>query len=60
MSQTKNHGYAFQMEMLVRGWMMKKKIEEEPIIFVDRIYGKSKLGASQVFIFLKTTGQLFL
>ena len=37
-------GYAFQMEMLIRAWKANKKIEEEPIVFVDRLYGKSKLG----------------
>ena len=29
------------------------KIEEIPIIFVDRIFGESKLGANEITIYLK-------
>ena len=32
------------MEILIRAWKNKMKIIEQPIIFVDRLYGKSKLG----------------
>ena len=43
-SMVKTKGYSFQMEILIRAWRSGKKIEEQPIVFVDRIYGKSKLG----------------
>jgi dolichol-phosphate mannosyltransferase len=39
-------GYAFQIEMKFRAYLQKYKIEEVPIIFTDRIRGKSKMSAS--------------
>ena len=39
-------GYAFQIEMKFRAHLQKYKIEEVPIIFTDRIRGKSKMSAS--------------
>lgn len=53
-------GYSFQMEILIRAWRSNKKIKEEPIVFVDRIYGKSKLGPNEIFLYLKGMGQIFL
>ena len=32
------------MEILIKAWKSNRKIVEQPIIFVDRMYGKSKLG----------------
>lgn len=48
------------MEILIRAWRSNKKIKEEPIVFVDRIYGKSKLGPNEIFLYLKGMGQIFL
>ena len=39
-------GYAFQIEMKFRAHLQKYRIEEVPIIFTDRIRGKSKMSAS--------------
>ena len=42
----KFNGYAFQIEMKFRLFLKRLKIEEIPIIFTDRKYGKSKLNSS--------------
>mmetsp|Transcript_21993 Transcript_21993/g.28992 ORF Transcript_21993/g.28992 Transcript_21993/m.28992 type:complete len:238 (+) Transcript_21993:148-861(+) len=52
-------GYAFQMEILVHAKKENMKIGEVPITFVDRIYGESKLGASEIVLYLKGLLQLF-
>lgn len=39
-------GYAFQIEMKFRAHLQKYRIEEVPIVFTDRIRGKSKMSAS--------------
>jgi dolichol-phosphate mannosyltransferase len=46
-------GYAFQMEIIVRAKYSGYRIEEVPIVFVDRFYGQSKLGKSEIVGFLK-------
>jgi dolichol-phosphate mannosyltransferase len=46
MGSVTTKGYAFQMEILIRAWKMGKNIVEQPIVFVDRLFGKSKLGAN--------------
>jgi len=51
-------GYVFQMEMLVRANKLNYSIGEVPISFVDRVYGESKLGGSEIFQFLQ--GLLYL
>ncbi|VDI36458.1 dolichol-phosphate mannosyltransferase subunit 1-like isoform X1 [Mytilus galloprovincialis] len=51
-------GYVFQMEMIVRATQFGCSIGEVPISFVDRVYGTSKLGGSEIFYFLK--GLLYL
>ena len=53
-------GYAFQMEILVRAHKAGMKIGEVPIVFVDRIYGESKLGANEIIMYLKGLINLFL
>lgn len=53
-------GYSFQMEILFRAWKQDKIIIEQPIVFVDRIYGKSKLGPNEVYLYLKGVGKLFI
>jgi len=53
-------GYAFQMEILVRAKAMQMAVGEIPIVFVDRIYGLSKLGANEILLYLKGLIQLFL
>ena len=38
-------GYAFQIEMKFKAYLKKFKIVEVPVIFTDRIRGKSKLSS---------------
>lgn len=59
MQKTTTKGYAFQMEILVRAKRMGLKIEEVPIVFVDRLFGKSKLGKNEIVIYLKGVAELF-
>lgn len=46
-------GYVFQMEMIIRARQLGYTIGEVPITFVDRIYGQSKLGGSEIIQFAK-------
>jgi len=59
LSSSSSKGYAFQMEMLVRANHHRLRVAEVPITFVDRIYGKSKLGPNEVFLYLKGLIKLF-
>jgi len=40
----KSNGYAFQIEMNFKAWKKGFKVKEIPIIFVDRVKGKSKMS----------------
>ena len=44
LDQVNSNGYAFQIEMNFIAWKKGFKITEIPIIFVDRIKGKSKMS----------------
>ena len=37
-------GYAFQIELTYKAWRKGFRVKEIPIIFVDRVYGQSKLS----------------
>ncbi|XP_073823504.1 dolichyl-phosphate mannosyltransferase subunit 1 [Musca autumnalis] len=52
-------GYVFQMEMLVRARQFNYRIGEVPITFVDRVYGESKLGGTEIIQFAKNLLYLF-
>lgn len=52
-------GYVFQMEMMVRARQLNYTIGEVPITFVDRVYGESKLGGSEIIQFVKALLYLF-
>ncbi|XP_071447962.1 dolichol-phosphate mannosyltransferase subunit 1 [Hetaerina americana] len=52
-------GYVFQMEMIIRARQFDFSIGEVPISFVDRVYGESKLGGSEIFQFVKALLYLF-
>ena len=58
-SVTKSKGYVFQMEMMVRARQFNYTIGQVPITFVDRMYGESKLGASEIVDYLKGLVGLF-
>lgn len=51
-------GYVFQMEMIIRARQFGYTVGEVPISFVDRMYGESKLGGSEIIGFVK--GLLYL
>jgi dolichol-phosphate mannosyltransferase len=55
----KSSGYAFQMEMAVIAKYKGYKIEEVPIVFVDRIYGSSKLGFDEILIYFRAVMRLY-
>ncbi|KAH6571898.1 hypothetical protein BASA62_003647 [Batrachochytrium salamandrivorans] len=57
---TVSKGYVFQMEMMVRARQLNYTIGEIPITFVDRVYGESKLGPSEIVGYLKGLWALFL
>ena len=49
----KGRTYVFQMEVIVRAQVKQFSIAEVPIVFVDRLYGESKLGANEIVQYLK-------
>ena len=55
----KNGGYAFQMEIIIRGVYKGYRVEEIPITFVDRVMGKSKLGMGEILIYFDTVLDLY-
>lgn len=57
---TKSKGYVFQMEMIVRARAMGFTIAENPISFVDRVYGESKLGGDEIVQYLSGVWNLFI
>jgi dolichol-phosphate mannosyltransferase len=48
LSQVRSNGYAFQIEMSVRAWRKGFKLQETPIVFVDRTEGQSKMNRAIV------------
>jgi dolichol-phosphate mannosyltransferase len=53
LSTIKSDGYAFQVEMIYRAQKEHFKIREIPITFVDRKFGKSKLGRKEILGYVK-------
>ena len=52
-------GYVFQMEVMARARLQGLRIEEVPIVFVDRVYGESKLGGAEIVSYAKGLLWLF-
>lgn len=50
-SACESKGYVFQMEMIIRARALGYSIGEVPITFVDRVYGQSKMGATEIIQF---------
>lgn len=46
-------GYVFQMEVIVRAKLLRFAVAEVPIVFVDRMFGESKLGSTEVAHYLR-------
>src|ERR1044071_4596658 len=42
--EVKSNGYAFQIEMNFRAWRKKFRLVEIPIVFTDRVVGRSKMN----------------
>lgn len=59
MQRCTSKGYAFQMEVIVRAVDEGFRIAEVPIVFVDRMYGASKLGGAEIVLYLKGLLWLF-
>ena len=53
MKSMQGKGYVFQMEVIVRAHDMGYTIGEVPIVFVDRMYGESKMGMGEIVQYLK-------
>lgn len=51
--------YTFQMEIIVRARQQNCTISQVPITFVDRVYGESKLGKSEIIGYLRGLWTLF-
>jgi dolichol-phosphate mannosyltransferase len=60
MGKVLGKAYVFQMEVIVRAKKSGYSVSEVPIIFVDRIYGESKLGANEIISYLKGLWNIFL
>ncbi len=58
-SSCTSKGYVFQMEMIIRARQQNYSIGEVPITFVDRVYGQSKMGATEIIQFAKNLLYLF-
>ncbi|CAG0899748.1 unnamed protein product [Darwinula stevensoni] len=53
-------GYVFQMEMIVKARENGFSVSQVPITFVDRMYGESKMGFSEILQFAKGLLHLFM
>ena len=47
------------MEIIVRSFDYGYTVNEVPIVFVDRIYGESKIEGAEITKFLKSVWKLF-
>ena len=47
------------MEIIVRARLAGHRVGEVPIVFVDRLYGQSKLGGAEIAMFIKGLLWLF-
>ena len=49
LKKVRSQGYSFQIEMNFRAWRLGARIKEEPIIFVDRTIGESKMSKTIMY-----------
>jgi dolichol-phosphate mannosyltransferase len=59
-TKVQSKGYVFQMELMVLAKSMGYSVAEVPITFVDRVYGESKLGGSEIVQYAKGVLSLFM
>jgi len=60
MPRVVSKGYVFQMEIIVRCRYGGYSIGEVPISFVDRVYGESKMGGSEIVQYAQGLWNLFV
>jgi dolichol-phosphate mannosyltransferase len=60
MPRVRSRGYVFQMEVIVRVRYAGYSIGETPITFVDRVFGESKMGGSEIVQYVTGLANLFL
>ncbi len=49
LNKVRSQGYSFQIEMNFRAWRLGARIKEQPIIFVDRTIGESKMSKTIMY-----------
>ena len=49
LEQIKFTGYAFQIELKYKAWLMNFKVNEHPIVFVNRVFGISKMNGNIIW-----------
>ena len=57
--KVKSFGYSFQMEIIFRALMSGFSVSVIPVVFVDRLYGESKLGTQEISSFAKVLMALY-
>ena len=56
----KSNGFSFQMEAMAYAIKNNLSIEECPIMFMDRLYGKSNMNSNEILTFLKSLFNLVI
>ncbi|KAK2951842.1 putative Dolichol-phosphate mannosyltransferase [Blattamonas nauphoetae] len=56
--KVKSMGFSFQLEIILRAQKMGFTIEEVPIIFVDRVFGQTKINFKEYYAMIVTLIQL--
>ena len=49
LEQIKFKGYAFQIELKYKAWLMNFRVNEHPIVFVNRVFGISKMNGNIIW-----------
>jgi dolichol-phosphate mannosyltransferase len=60
LTKIKSEGYSFQIEMNFIAWVKGFSIKEEPIIFIDRTVGQSKMSKKIVYEAIRVVPKLKL
>ncbi|MCA9411174.1 MAG: polyprenol monophosphomannose synthase [Candidatus Omnitrophica bacterium] len=49
LDEIRSEGYSFLVELLYRSWLVGARIVEKPILFRDRLLGKSKINSKEIY-----------
>jgi len=49
LEEVRSEGYSFLVEVLYRAWVAGARIAEVPILFKDRVKGKSKISSKEIY-----------